>query len=159
MLRRRSSHRGPARPRPLPIHLNSAIDSVIRVGDGRGFVVSTIDDADRLVVTAAHCLPELPTVYDHIYPDLLGPLGAPTRIWGECVFADPVADVAVLQEPDNQAVAEPSENYRAFVEGRLPLRIAALPRSGAVFLLSRGGGWEESRAIAGERNLTLEAIS
>jgi hypothetical protein len=33
--------------------------AVVRVGDGRGFVVSAGDD-DRYIITAAHCLPKHP---------------------------------------------------------------------------------------------------
>jgi hypothetical protein len=35
------------------------IRSVIKVGDGRGFVVET-EREERLIITAGHCLPQLP---------------------------------------------------------------------------------------------------
>jgi hypothetical protein len=56
--------------------------AVIRVGEGRGFVVKSRDRnaPERLVITAAHCLPGLPNVLegpygDRTYKSLLGRLG------------------------------------------------------------------------------------
>lgn len=54
--------------------------AVIRVGDGRGFIVE--HGHDRLVITAAHCLPEFPPCHgasfleERTYGNLLGLLGA-----------------------------------------------------------------------------------
>jgi hypothetical protein len=82
--------------------------AVIRVGDGRGFVVERA--RQRLVLTAAHCLPHLPPANpmshteERTYEALLGPLGAEPTVWAECLFADPVADIAILDGPDNQAL-------------------------------------------------------
>jgi hypothetical protein len=53
--------------------------SVLKVGDGRGFVVN--GERDRLVITAGHCLPGLPPchgmsyIHERTYKKLLGPLG------------------------------------------------------------------------------------
>jgi hypothetical protein len=33
------------------------------------------------------------------YPNLLAPLGADATVWAELLFADPVADIAVLGSP------------------------------------------------------------
>jgi hypothetical protein len=74
--------------------------TVIQVGDGRGFCITT--KRARYVVTAAHCLPDLPPAdaaaytQDRTYRDFLGPLGGLRNVWAECVFANPVADLAVL---------------------------------------------------------------
>ena len=84
--------------------------AVVTVGEGRGFIVET--SRHRFVVTAAHCLRRLPPLaaaaldqYARTYADLLAPLDDhEPKVWAECVFVDPVADVAVLGEPDVQAV-------------------------------------------------------
>ena len=55
-------------------------DTVITVGEGRGFVVE--QRGEHLVVTASHCLPWLPSGFgiayseEHVYRNMLGPLGA-----------------------------------------------------------------------------------
>lgn len=116
--------------------------SVVKVGYGRGFVVK--HGRDRLILTAAHCLfkngrPKLPPphafsyLHEKTYPKLLGPLGTkPTKltVWAECLFADPVADIAVLGTPDTQELAEHAEAYDALVESAKPLVIADAPKMG-----------------------------
>ena len=78
------------------------LSAVVRVGDGRGFVVE--NDDERLVITAMHCLPELPIAHgasyieERTYRGLLGPVGDGQTVWAECLFADPIADLAVLGE-------------------------------------------------------------
>jgi hypothetical protein len=80
--------------------------AVLKVGDGRGFVVKHA--WGRYVITAAHCLPHMPPaaaaagVEEKTYGKLLGPLGSEPTVWAECKFVDPVADIAVLGEPDYQ---------------------------------------------------------
>jgi hypothetical protein len=96
------------RPR-APKNARALMTSIIRVGKGRGFVV---EDAERfarfgfrgdcLVVTAAHCLPFFPPchscsyLHERTYKALLGPLGQKPTVWAECLFADPIGDIAVL---------------------------------------------------------------
>jgi len=97
---------------------DSAKRAVIAVGSGRGFVMETAARlgrhivVSRLVVTAAHCLPHLPPAlacafaYERTYTALLGPLGdSKASIMAECLFVDHVADIAVLGEPDVQAMS------------------------------------------------------
>jgi hypothetical protein len=56
--------------------------AILKVGDGRGFVVAGRRREERLVVTAGHCLPSLPPcctfsfVEERTYQRLLGPLDA-----------------------------------------------------------------------------------
>ena len=95
------------------------VKAVLRVGDGRGFVVerrSHLGWNERIVITAAHCLPRLPPPYEHLlqlptphparyldeetYQHLLGPLGIEPTVWATCLFLDPVADIAVLGSPN-----------------------------------------------------------
>src|SRR5258708_26989863 len=81
--------------------------SFVTVGDGRGFVVKYAHN--RLVVTAAHCLPLIPPahgasyLHERTYRALLAPLGGEPAVSAEGLFADPSADIAVLRSPDNQA--------------------------------------------------------
>lgn len=136
-------------------------NAVIKVGDGRGFIIEQrISTAalkskligrirlrpfveHRLVVTAAHCLPHFPPCHgaslleERTYARLLGTLDAPKRheVWTECLFADPIADVAILGCPDNQALAEEADAYDSLTEGTSVLKIGDA-RSGRGWVLS-----------------------
>jgi hypothetical protein len=85
-----------------------------------------------VVITAAHCLPRLPPPHgsacleEKTYTKVLGPLGEEPTVWAECLFADPVADLAVLGEPDGQELYNENERYEALVEDRA-LPIAPVP--------------------------------
>ena len=100
----------------------AAQQAVIDVGGGRGFVVEARKQYYRLIITAAHCLPGLPPAFpamnlDEItYRELLGPLGAECSVWAECLFVDPVGDIAVLTGPDNQELWEEAEQYENLTE-------------------------------------------
>ena len=65
---------------------------------GRGFVVEN-DFGDRCIITAAHCLPEVPDCCcleaAPCYHNLIGPLGEKSAVTAEVVFIDPIADIAV----------------------------------------------------------------
>ena len=117
---------------------NAAIDpllqAVVRVWHGRGFVVE--HEGYRLIVTAAHCLPSFPPPHpgsfleERTYKTLLGPLGGKRTVWAECLFADPIADIAVLGCPDNQELSERARAYEALVEPATPLPIGDAPKQG-----------------------------
>jgi hypothetical protein len=124
--------------------------AVITVGDGRGFVVE--HGYKRFVVTAAHCLqrgnpPEhyLPPAHgasylqERTYPNLLAPLGEEPAVWAECVFVDPVADIALLGTPDNQELGEQADAYEALTEAASALPISRPPKDGPAFVLSLTG--------------------
>jgi hypothetical protein len=102
--------------------------SVVRVGDGRGVVIET-EREDRLVITAGHCLPALPPshaaalTHERTYAKLLGPLGGAPTVYAECVFADPVADLAVLGCPDYQELSKQADAYAALMDTVRPLSI------------------------------------
>lgn len=120
--------------------------AIVRVGKGgRGFFVLTREGS--LVITAAHCLPSLPPPHpssytvERTYAQLLGPLGHRPTIWAECLFADPVADIAVLAEPDSQVLSDKWEAFTAFAEERAPVRVARLPKPSAGWLLTKGSDW------------------
>jgi hypothetical protein len=129
------------------------MSAVIRVGDGRGFVVKDVGRArlgwrgERIVITAAHCLPFFPPCHafsyleDRTYVALLGPLGQEPTVWAECLFVDPIADVAVLGEPDSQELFKQHDAYEELVTAVKPLRIADTPKEGRAQLLSLDGEW------------------
>lgn len=118
-------------------NLARAIVGVGKPGEGgRGFVVEL--ESGAVVITAAHCLPSLPPAHafskvdDRTYETLLGPLGADPTVWTECLFADPVADIAVLGAPDDQALSAEHEAYEELVASvTTPFTIGDAPK-GAV---------------------------
>ena len=92
-------------PSAVKHHLgNAASRAVLTVGTdgGRGFVIE-MRDGNRLVLTAAHCLPAMPVAHpwanDSRTWRVLAPLGEKPSIIAECCFVDPVADIAVLGPP------------------------------------------------------------
>jgi Trypsin-like peptidase domain len=142
---------------------------VVRVGDGRGFIIEQRVKrrplpprlrkrwpslgrwhkyiTRRLVVTAAHCLPKLPPAcvasytWERTYTNLLGTLsGKKTSVSAECLFVDPVADIAVLGSPDSQEMYDQADAYDALTEEAPILRIGK-PRSGRGWLLALDGHW------------------
>src|SRR4051812_42132562 len=93
-------------PETSSMDQSAAMRSVITVGAGRGFVVK--GKRDRLIITAAHCLPHFPPcasfsdTSERTYQDLVGELDGETAVWAECLFVDPISDLAILGPPDNQ---------------------------------------------------------
>jgi len=117
--------------------------AVLRVGDGRGFVVERRDHFghnERIIITAAHCLPRLSPPYEHLlslptphparylqeetYQRLLAPLRSECTVWATCLFVDPIADIVVLGQPDNQDLSEQADAYDQLVEDMTVLAIA-----------------------------------
>ena len=121
------------------------VRSVITVGSGRGFVVMTRHHR-RLIVTAAHCLPFLPPcnpaygTEERTYRDLIGPLDKTPSVSAECLFADPIADVAVLDEPDSQDLPKEHDAYEALIGITHALRMSD-PKENAAWLLSLDHRW------------------
>lgn len=132
--------------------------AVIKVGDGRGFLIQhrtklprlppSLRSAkfkplrfreDRLIVTAAHCLPHLPPAHassyigDRTYKRLLGTLDGNKRdVWAVCWFVDPVADIAVLGSPEDPEDEGLADAYYDLTNDAFPLDIGKA---------SNGGGW------------------
>ena len=128
-----------------------ATKAVLRVGDGRGFVVTygRKQERERAIITAAHCLPMdedgrliLPPAHgatfseERTYKSLLGPLGGETTVAAEALFIDPVADLAVLGPPDDP---EDWEAYEAMIEPMHALTIGTAPAMERVRELTGGG--------------------
>ena len=88
--------------------------TVITVGEGRGFVVE--HRGEHLVVTASHCLPWLPSGFgiayseEHVYRNMLGPLGSAPTVACECLFINPIADMAVVGVPDTHTYSDCGQN-------------------------------------------------
>jgi hypothetical protein len=125
--------------KPEPNH-----SGIVKVGEGRGFVVQA--KRDRLVITAAHCLPKLPPYcsFDSegdTYAWLIGPVGGQPEIWAECLFIDPVGDIAVLGPVDDQELFEQTQAYEEMVHAVTPFRIADAPLRGSAWLYSLDEHW------------------
>jgi hypothetical protein len=127
-------------------HLDVLTPSVIRVGDGRGFVIE--GRVDRLIITAAHCLPFFPPCMsfsgldERTYQKLLAPIGAEPTIWAECLFVDPVSDIAILGPPDDQELSDQWEQYNNMVEPLGAIVIADAPdEETTAWLLSLDKRW------------------
>jgi hypothetical protein len=130
---------------------------VITVGHGRGFVVESA--GERLVITAAHCLPSLPPAlpsFGLALPPALPSFGLEARTYGPllarrgeepiagavCRFVDPIADIAVLGSPDNPH----ADDYKALVGTATALSFGDAVRNPVNFwaparLLSLDGRW------------------
>ena len=54
--------------------------------------------------------------WDETLQDLLGKLGDEGSVWAELLFADPIADIAVLGSPDNQEPGEQAMAHEELVE-------------------------------------------
>lgn len=152
----------------VPFDGEAAKRAVVTVGDGRGFVMEMPPASHmkgytamcRIVVTAAHCLPHLPPTMsfalsrEKTYTGLLGPLGtSKPSIMAECLFVDPVADIAVLGEPDgqtSQAFYDASLAFEKFIQKRAALSLSTSnivkPMTG--WLLSLDGHWSKCTITA-----------
>ena len=104
------------------------------------------------VVTAAHCLGKLPEAYaardyfEAAQQDFLGPLGGPRDVWAECVFMDPIADIAVFGTPDNQELSKQAQAYETLTEQATPFLIGRLD-----FSRRRKGSRKASFTVEGVR--------
>ena len=58
---------------------------------------------------------------EQTYRELLAPLGKKPTVWATCLFVDPMADIAVLGKPDNQALSDEADAYDELVDGMVTL--------------------------------------
>jgi hypothetical protein len=85
-------------------------------------------DADDRKLPSPHPFGDL---QEKTYRNLLGPLGkAEPTVWAECLFFDPIADIAVLGSPDNQELDAQAEAYAELTESVTPFAIADGPKMG-----------------------------
>lgn len=100
---------------------------IVRVGGsegmGRGFWIGSPDFA--MIITAAHCLPHYPPrlglisyVSERTYIDFVYSLDGTCKCSAECLFVDPISDLAVLGCPDDELWEKYWEfaNESAFLE-------------------------------------------
>jgi hypothetical protein len=103
-------------------------------------------------------------------------LGAEPTVWAQCLFADPIADIAVLGQPDNQSLSDEADAYDQLVEGVATLPIADAPAQGTELVtfpsghqienptpgeapgrvLSLEGDWRKGRALCRGNVLSIE---
>jgi hypothetical protein len=125
------------------MHLTDSTAGIITVGDGRGFVIESA--RGRLVITAGRCLPSLPlcngNTAERTYRALLGPLGGVPSVSAECLFVNPVADIAVLGPPDGQKLLDQADVYDELTRGVAALSIVDLWQTGPAWLLSLYQRW------------------
>ena len=112
---------------------DEAKTAVVRIGEGgRGFLVDA--DLGPMVVTAGHCLHELPEAgpfhdgHDRTYK-ILGALNGAPMISVECLFVDPVSDISVLGPPDGQEpeYTDDVNKYDELCDAAHPLIVSAPP--------------------------------
>ncbi len=115
-----------------------AEDFLLKVGEGRGFVVADArhEELPPLVITAAHCIQEMPAAHPWRYHDeetflLLGPLSGEVGVYATVLFYDPIADVAVLGQPDVQMLSEHAEAYEQLLQSYTPLAVTVPQERGA----------------------------
>src|SRR5262249_22197623 len=89
---------------------------------------------------------------ERTYESLVGAIGEQPRIWAECCFVDPVADIAVLRAPDNQELAEQHDAYQDWIAEIEPtFLVSAAAMNGPAWILSLDGQWRECKS-AGRNN-------
>jgi hypothetical protein len=122
--------------------------------------------AHRVVVTAAHCVGDQviscnPLAYteERTRECLLGHLGKTPTVWAECLFIDPIADIAVLGAPDSQAYYDEADAYDAMVNEAATLSIADAPEQGRAWLLSLKGQWYECKVRRSHAHNSLLNLS
>ncbi len=128
-----------------------AKSAVVAVRDACGFIIEALlpnSVSGHFIITAAHCLPHLPPADAasdtkcRTYQELVGRLDKrPPKVWAECVFADPVADIAVLERPDDQALKEKAKAYDELIKLAEALPIADAPEEGPGWLLTLDRKW------------------
>jgi Trypsin-like peptidase domain len=150
-----------------PEWLTKAREAFVTVGGGeakgRGFIVET--ERQRLVITAAHCLPHLPAAHrtsfteERTYANLLAPLGKEPTVYADCLFVDPVADIAVLCEPDYRQLRDEADAYAELVDSGQPLQVGAAKEIFFAWLLTLAGQWERCAVSRGPRWLTIHGAA
>jgi hypothetical protein len=152
--------------------MQTAKQSVINVGNGRGFIISAGES--RYIVTAAHCLPDSRIPKPHLangineltFPNVLGTLRAKRQtVWAELCALNICDDVAVFNEPDGQELYGKHQRYEKFTAPAMTLgnppaivepykwsKTPGMPAS----VFSLNGEWQSCTLHNGGRFLTIE---
>jgi hypothetical protein len=83
---------------------------------------------------------------------LIGELGDQSpEIWSECLFVDPIADIAVLGAPDAHSLSEESDAYEIFLADRTPITARPARDNERCWLLSLNLQWNrcEGKHVGG----------
>jgi hypothetical protein len=90
----------------------------------------------------------LSTMPSHVISpvSLIASLGREPTVWAECLFVDPIADIAVLGSPDDEELSEQAERWKNLIDDAEALVIARLLESAPVWLLSLDGRWRQAHA-------------
>jgi hypothetical protein len=153
----------------LGMSMGIATRAVIRVGDGRGFIVSAGES--RYVITAAHCLPldRLPTPHlansasELTFPKIMG--RKRLTIWGELCSFSLTDDFAVLCEPDVECGEDHYIRFETFTKRAMPVGLSpdtvdphlSKERPGQIaWTMSLAGDWQKCTVYNGGRFLTLD---
>jgi len=118
-----------------------------KVGQEKGVAQESLSKviADSANTEHRFCDPDDAATEERTYPKLLASLdSAKTDIWAECLFLDPIADIAALGPPDEQALFDESIEYSQLTEDVHALRISDA-RSGQGWILSLDGRWVRTR--------------
>ena len=93
---------------------------------------------------------------ERTYRNLLGGLQEQPSVAAECLFVDPVADIAVLGEPDNQLLTEAWEAYDEMVGActTMPLSDSA---GDAAMLFYLEGAWRPCRLHVNRQAFGIDA--
>lgn len=140
--------------------LSNAKGAIVAVGSRRGFVVQRLQRHERLIITAAHCLPTLPTAEPFvsgpvIYSQLVGPLNDTLRVDVECLFVDPIADVAVLGPPRDDNAADA---YATVVESGTVLQIGVISEHTEAALFTFDGRLETCAITVANRYAPSQGV-
>jgi hypothetical protein len=87
--------------------------------------------------------------HERTYADILGPLSGARTVYAECLFIDPIADLAVLGTPDYEAFSDEAEAYERLVDAAAPLRVGDLR-------LTRPPIVRQSTALVDGKTVTFE---
>jgi len=83
---------------------------------------------------------------DAIYRNLRGTLeSTKLGVWAECLFADPVGDVALLGVPDNQRFEDLTDAYEELTSSVPALRVKNARRKQQAWLLGLDDEWISDR--------------
>jgi hypothetical protein len=63
------------------------------------------------------------------------------QTWAECLFVDPIGDIAILGPPDYEALPTEFDVYQELVQSTVPLKITSPATSGHAWLLSLDNKW------------------